>query len=328
MSPMCQYSSQNGLPNSWHLAHLGSRAAYDLGLVMTEATAVSAEGRISPADLGIWSDSHAEAFKPITELIHNQGATAAIQLAHAGRKASHAVPWQGSKSLPESDQGWQTWAPQAIPYSAESHTPRAMDDHEEHKVLQDFVNATERSLVAGFRVVEIHMAHGYLLHEFLSPLSNPGKDLQERMRFPLLLAQSVRKVWPQSLPLMVRISATDWAQGGWDLEQSTVFCRALKHMGVDFIDCSSGGLVPFQKIDLKPHYQVPFAAHIKEQTGLATGAVGLITEAHAAESILREGQADAVFLGRELLRNPSWAIQASQILQSPLHVPVQYQRAY
>jgi 2,4-dienoyl-CoA reductase-like NADH-dependent reductase (Old Yellow Enzyme family) len=328
---MCQYSSRDGMPNDWHMVHLGSRATGGAALVMVEATAVSPEGRISPGDTGIWSDEHTGKFKPIASFIKSQGAVAAIQLAHAGRKASTDVPWRGGKPLEESEGGWETLAPSAVPFGRYA-VPRAMTLDEIETVRQQFVDGARRSLEAGFEVVELHMAHGYLLHEFLSPLSNRredeyGGDFAGRTRFPLEVAEAVRRVWPDELPLFVRISATDWAEGGWDLRQSVEFAARLSEIGVDLVDCSSGGLVPGVKIPAGPGYQVPFAAAIRKESGVATGAVGMITEPLQAEEIISKGEADVVFLARAMLRDPYWALHAAKTLGVDTPWPIQYERA-
>ncbi|HEX8749242.1 MAG TPA: NADH:flavin oxidoreductase/NADH oxidase, partial [Pyrinomonadaceae bacterium] len=308
VSPMCQYSSRDGMPNDWHGVHLGSRAVGGAALVMAEATSVSPEGRISPGDTGIWSDEHAQAFAPICAFIKSQGAVPAIQLAHAGRKASTEVPWRGGKALAENEGAWPTLAPSALAFG-HYPVPLEMTVQDIERVTREFEEAAQRSLRAGFEVAEIHMAHGYLLHEFLSPLSNRREDeyggsLEGRMRFPLRVAEAVRRVWPERLPLFARISATDWVEGGWDLGHSVELSRRLREAGVDLIDCSSGGLVPGAKITVGPGYQVPFAARIREEARVATGAVGMITEAHQAEEIISQGEADIVFLARAMLRDP------------------------
>lgn len=331
VSPMCQYSSPGGMPNDWHLVHLGSRAVGGAALVMVEATAVSPEGRISPGDTGIWSEEHARSFAPIASFIKSQGAVPAIQLAHAGRKASTDVPWRGGKPLSEAEGGWQTLAPSAVAFG-NYPAPREMTTDDIERVVYEFTEAARRSLRAGFEVAEIHMAHGYLLHEFLSPLSNRREDeyggsLEARMRFPLRVAVAVRSVWPERLPLFVRISATDWAEGGWDIEESVEFSRRLRDAGIDLIDCSSGALVPGVKIPVAPGYQVSFAARIREEADIATGAVGMITEAHQAEEIISGGKADAVFLARAMLRDPYWALHAAKTLGADISWPVQYERA-
>jgi 2,4-dienoyl-CoA reductase-like NADH-dependent reductase (Old Yellow Enzyme family) len=332
VSPMCQYSSDEGMPNDWHLVHLGSRAVGGAGLVMVEATAVSPEGRISPRDSGIWSDAHAAAFSRIARFIKTNGAAPAIQLAHAGRKASTDVPWRGGKAVPPEQGGWQPIAPSAIPFSETYPMPREMTRDDIERVVEQFAAASRRALAAGFEVVEVHDAHGYLLHEFLSPLSNHrtdeyGGSLANRMRLPLRIAKTVREIWPSNLPVFVRISASDWAEGGWDLPQSIELCRRFKELGIDLIDCSSGGLVPGAKIPTEPGYQVPFAQAIRRDVGIATGAVGLITKPQEAELILAEGKADAVFLARAMLRDPYWPLHAAKALGVDVTWPLQYQRA-
>ncbi len=332
VSPMCQYSSQDGLPTDWHLVHLGSRAVGGAALVMVEATAVSPEGRISPFDSGIWTDEHAQRFERITRFIKQQNSIPAIQLAHAGRKASTDVPWQGGRALSEDAGGWQPIAPSPIPFDAGDPVPREMSARDIEAVVEQFASAARRSLDAGFQVAEVHMAHGYLLHEFLSPLSNRRSDryggsLENRLRLPLEVAQAVRSVWPQELPLFVRISSTDWVEGGWDLEQSIALCKQLKKVGIDLIDCSSGALVPHARIPAGPGFQTPFAAAIRQAAGIATGTVGLITSPQQAEQIVATGQADVVLLARELLRDPYWPLHAAQALHAEVAWPVQYERA-
>ncbi len=332
VSPMCQYSAQDGMAQPWHLVHLGGRAVGGAGLVMVEATAVVPEGRISPYDLGLWSDRHAEALAPIAHFIAEQGAVPAIQLAHAGRKASTDAPWLSRSPLVPGNGGWQVVAPSAIPFSPDSPQPRELAVAELDEVVSAFSTAAKRSLDAGFKVVEIHMAHGYLLHQFLSPLSNLRNDayggsLENRARLPLRVARAVRAVWPKHLPLFVRISATDWVEGGWDLPQSLQFCRWLKEAGVDLIDCSSGGMTPDAKIPVGPGFQTPFATAIRKELGIAVGAVGLITEPEQAEQIVATGSADAVFLARELLRDPYWPLHAARKLGVDVPWPVQYVRA-
>jgi 2,4-dienoyl-CoA reductase-like NADH-dependent reductase (Old Yellow Enzyme family) len=331
VSPMCQYSSRDGMPTDWHMVHLGSRAVGGAGLVMVEATGVSQAGRISPADSGIWSDEHTDAFRPIAAFIKSQGAVPGIQLAHAGRKASTDVPWRGGRPLNKSEGGWTPLAPSALPFEEGHPVPREMTARDLEQVTIQFRDAARRSVAAGFEVIEIHMAHGYLLHEFLSPLSNQrvdeyGGTMSNRMRFPLHVAQAVRNEVPASLPVFVRISATDWAEGGWDLSQSIEFSGFLKEMGIDLIDCSSGGLVPFVKIPVGAGYQVAFASAIRKEAGIATGAVGLITEARQAEQIISSGDADAVFLARAMLRDPYWANHAAKELGADAAWPVQYAR--
>jgi 2,4-dienoyl-CoA reductase-like NADH-dependent reductase (Old Yellow Enzyme family) len=331
VSPMCQYSSRDGMPNEWHLVHLGSRAVGGAALVMVEATAVSPEGRISPNDTGVWSDDHARAFQPIASFIKAQGAAPGIQIAHAGRKASTDAPWRGGKPIARGEGGWQAIAPSPEPFD-QYPVPREMTRQDIENVVSQFADAARRCLDAGFEVIEIHMAHGYLLHEFLSPLSNRredeyGGDMESRARVPLRVAEAVRQVWPDHLPVFVRISATDYADGGWDLTQSIIFSGCLKEIGVDLIDCSSGGLVPGVTIPLGPGYQVPFSAAIRKEVGIATGAVGLITEAQQAEEIVSRGEADAVFFARSMLRDPYWPLHAAKTLGVSLPWPAQYLRA-
>ena len=332
VSPMCQYSSRDGYPSDWHLVHLGSRAVGGAGLVMVEATAVSPEGRISPDDSGIWSDAHAEAFAPIARFIREQGAVSGIQLAHAGRKASTDRPWQGGGPLGPDQRGWQPIAPSPLPFAHGYPVPREATATDLEAVRSQFEAAARRARAAGFQVIEVHLAHGYLLHEFLSPLSNLRKDeygggLENRMRFPLSITRSVRDIWPQDLPVFVRISATDWAEGGWDLEQSVELCRRLKEQGIDLIDCSSGGLVPDAVIPAGPGFQTPFAASIRKEAGIATGTVGFITDPAQAEQIVATGLADVVFLARAMLRNPYWPLDAAKALKVDIPWPVQYLRA-
>jgi len=332
VSPMCMYSAEEGVANSWHLVHLGSRAVGGAGLIMVEATGVSPEGRISPGCLGLWSEQQTESLKPIVAFMREQGAVAGIQLAHAGRKASHAVAWQGGKALTPEEGGWKTVAPSAIAFSERTPAPHALSHAEIDQVVQDFCAAAQRAINAGFQVIELHMAHGYLMHQFLSPLSNRrtddyGGSLENRMRLPLLLIEEVRKILPSSMPLFVRISATDWAEGGWDLEQCLIFAQEMKTRGVDLVDCSSGGLVPTQKIPVNPGYQVPFAEAVRKEAELPTGAVGLITDPVVAEEILTSGKADLIFLARELLRNPYWPLTAAKKLGVDWPWPVQYERA-
>ena len=333
IAPMCQYSCEDGMPNDWHLVHLGSRAVGGAACIIQEATAVSPEGRISPADAGIWNYEQAQAYQRITGFLKDNGAIPAIQLAHAGRKASTAAPWVGGYSLDESEGGWRPLlAPSAIPFDLESPVPQEMTLEDIDQLVEQFVAATHRSQVAGFEVVEIHAAHGYLLHEFLSPLSNQrtddyGGSLENRMRFPLRVAQAVREAWPEHLPVLVRISATDWVKGGWDLEQSIEFCKHLKDIGIDLIDVSTGALVPDVKIPARPGYQIPFAEAIRREAGIPTGAVGLITTASQAEQTLATGQADVVLLGRESLRDPHWPLHAAHFLGAEVNWPKQYQGA-
>jgi 2,4-dienoyl-CoA reductase-like NADH-dependent reductase (Old Yellow Enzyme family) len=332
VSPMCQYSSRDGLPGAWQLVHLGSRAVGGAGLVITEATAVSPEARISPGDTGIWSDGQAEAWRPIARFVKEQGALAAMQLAHAGRKASTEVPWRGGAGLAEQAGGWTPVAPSALRFADGFPMPRALKTREIRGIVDAFAAAARRALGAGFDCVEIHMAHGYLLHQFLSPLANRRSDdyggsLENRMRFPLEVVHAVRESGSADRPLLVRISATDWAEGGWDLEQSLVLAQRLRETGVDLVDCSSGGQVPNAKIALSPGYQVPFAAAIRERVGIATGAVGMITEPEQAEAIVAGGKADLVLLARQMLRDPYWPLHAAQALGASVEWPTQYSRA-
>ena len=332
VSPMCQYSCHDGLADEWHLVHLGSRAVGGAALVMAEATAVSPEGRISSGDCGLWNDAQAEAFAPIARFIAAQGAVPAIQLGHAGRKASVLPPWQGGAAVSVADGGWQPCAPSPLPLSPDSPEPQELTGAQLEQICADFAASAQKALRAGFQVVEVHMAHGYLLHQFLSPLSNQRSDeyggsLENRLRFPLQVARRVRQVWPQDLPVLVRISATDWVEGGWDLPQSLELCRQLKLLGIDLVDCSSAGLVPDAVIPVGPGFQTPLAAKIREEVGIATGAVGLITEAVQAEQIVATGLADVVFLARELLRDPYWPLHAAQELKAAHSWPVQYERA-
>jgi 2,4-dienoyl-CoA reductase-like NADH-dependent reductase (Old Yellow Enzyme family) len=332
VSPMCQYSSDDGLPNDWHLVHLGSRAVGGAGLVMVEASGVSPEGRITAWDSGIWSKQHADAFRRIVTVIESNGAVAGVQLAHAGRKASTDVPWRGGRVIREGPHSWQTMAPSPIPFRDGEPVPYELTVGEIDEIVEQFVRSTKLALDAGFRVVELHMAHGYLLHEFLSPLSNVrmddyGGSLENRMRFPLRVAERVRQTWPDQLPLFVRISASDWAEGGWNLPDSIEFAKRLRDLGVDLIDCSSGGAVPGAKIEIGPGYQVPFAHAIRAEAGVATGAVGLITDPHQADEIIRSGSADAVLLARELLRDPYWPLHAAHSLGVDVPWPDQYLRA-
>jgi len=332
VSPMCQYSSRDGFPNEWHFVHLGSRAVGGAGMVMVEATAVSQEGRISPDDSGIWSDAHAEAFAPIVRFIRRHGAVAGLQLAHAGRKASTDVPWKGGGPLGPEQRGWQPIAPSPLPFTDSHPVPREATADDLEMVRRQFEDATRRALTAGFQVIEVHLAHGYLLHEFLSPLTNLRKDeyggnLENRMRFPLSITRAVRDIWPEDLPLFVRISATDWVKGGWDLEQSVELCRRLKEQGIDLIDCSSGGLVHQTVLPSGPGYQTPFATAMRRKVGIATGTVGFITDPVQAEQIVATGLADAVVLARQMLRNPYGPLEAARVLKIDVPWPDQYLRA-
>jgi len=332
VSPMCQYSSQDGLPNDWHLVHLGSRAVGGAGLVVAEATAVAPEGRISPGDTGIWTDAQAQAWARIARFVKEQGAAAGVQLAHAGRKASTDLPWRGGRAVPEDAGGWSPVAPSDLAFADGFPVPRALSVAEIRGVVDAFAAAARHALAAGFDCIELHMAHGYLVHQFLSPLSNHRHDayggpLENRMRLALEVARAVRAAWPEERPLLVRISASDWAEGGWDLEQSVALCRGLAEAGVDLVDCSSGGSVPHAKIQLGPGYQVPFAEAMRRRAGVATGAVGLITEPAQAEAIVAGGKADVVFFARAMLRDPYWPLHAAQALGAAGPWPVQYHRA-
>lgn len=332
ISPMCQYSATDGFANDWHLVHLGSRASGGAGLIIQEATAVSPEARISPQDLGLWKDEQIEKMQQINRFIVSQNAVPGIQLAHAGRKASVSAPWNGNKKLDESQGGWETVAPSAIGYHSNEKAPIALDKIGIQKVISDFKSATKRVVQAGYQVLEIHGAHGYLLHQFLSPLSNfrtdeYGGSFENRIRLTLEVVDAVQSEWPKDLPLFVRISATDWADGGWNVEESVALTKILKQKGVDLIDASSGGLVSHQKIPLGPNYQVPFAEKIKKDTGILTGAVGLITEAIQAEEIIASGKADLVLFARESLRNPNLGLTFAHELQATIQWPKQYERA-
>jgi 2,4-dienoyl-CoA reductase-like NADH-dependent reductase (Old Yellow Enzyme family) len=333
VSPMCEYSAEEGVPNDWHLVHLGSRAVGGAGLVFTEATAVSPEGRISPADTGLWNDAQRDAWARIARFIASQGAVPGIQLAHAGRKASTDAPWRGGKPLTAEQGAWQPLAPSAIAFDAGYPVPAALDAAGIDKVIADFVAATVRAREAGFRVIELHAAHGYLLHEFLSPLSNQREDahggsLLNRARLLRAIVAAVRTQWPRSLPLFVRVSATDWTEGGWDIDECVELARWLRQDGVDLVDCSSGGNVPHATIPVGPGYQVPFAARIRREAGIATGAVGLITDAHQAESILERGEADLILMARESLRDPYFPRRAAAELGVRIPVPEQYRRSW
>jgi 2,4-dienoyl-CoA reductase-like NADH-dependent reductase (Old Yellow Enzyme family) len=333
VSPMCEYSATDGMPDDWHLVHLGSRAVGGAGLVFTEASAVSPEGRISPGDTGLWNDAQQAAWARIAAFIAAQGAAPGVQLAHAGRKGSTQVPWAGGKALPKGQGDWTPVAPSAIAFSDDYPMPAALDEAGIAKVVADFAAAATRARDAGFRVIEIHAAHGYLLHEFLSPLSNRRDDayggtLENRARLLREVVAAVRVSWPAPAPLVVRVSATDWADGGWDIDECVALCRWLKHDGVDLIDCSSGGTVPHPTIPIAPGYQVPFAARIRREAGIATGAVGLITEPRQCEEILERGDADLILLARELLRDPYFPRRAAAELGVRIDGPVQYGRAW
>ena len=333
VSPMCQYSSSDGFADDWHFVHLGSRAVGGAGLVMTEAAAISPEGRITAGDLGLWKDEHIAPLKRITDFVRAQGAVPAIQLAHAGRKASVTPPWvQPQQVVPASEGGWQVLAPSVAAYSAKYPVPIAMDRAAMNKVVADTTAATKRSVAAGFLVAEVHAAHGYLLHQFLSPLSNLRSDeyggsLENRLRFPLEVVRAARAAWPDDLPLWVRVSATDWVEGGVTIDETVEFAKRLATEGVDLLDVSSGGNDPRQQIPVGPGYQVGMADRLRRECGIATGAVGLITEAAQADQIVRTGQADVVLLARELLRDPYWPLRGAEVLKQAGSWPVQYERA-
>jgi 2,4-dienoyl-CoA reductase-like NADH-dependent reductase (Old Yellow Enzyme family) len=332
ISPMCQYSATDGFANDWHLVHLGSRASGGAGLIIQEATSVSPEGRISPGDLGLWKDEQIDKMKIINQFIISQKSVPGIQLAHAGRKASAASPWEGGRKIDVNQGGWDTVAPSAVGYHENEKPPIALDKSGIQKVVSDFAAATKRAVEAGFQVMEIHAAHGYLLHQFLSPLSNfrtdeYGGSLENRIRLTLEVVEAVQSEWPKELPLFIRISATDWAEGGWNIEESVQLSKILKEKGVDLIDVSSGGAVSYQQIPLGPNYQVPFAEQIKTEVGIRTGAVGLITEAAQAEEIIASGKADLVLFARESLRNPNLGLTFAHDLNADIEWPKQYERA-
>ena len=332
VSPMCEYSSVDGFASDWHLVHLGSRAIGGAALIITEAMAVSSEGRISYGDLGIWKDEHVEKLKQITSFIHEHGSVAGIQLAHAGRKASHDLPWNGGKQIPSNEEnGWKSFAPSAVPFAPNEESPVELDKAGIEKIKADFKTATARALKAGFKVIEIHAAHGYLLHEFYSPLSNHrtdeyGGSFENRIRLLLEVTAAIKEVWPSENPLFVRISSTDWTEGGWTADDSAALAKILKDKGVDLVDCSSGGNVLAQ-IPLKPGYQVEFAEKVRKEAGVLTGAVGLITEAVQADEIIQNGQADVVIMAREMLRDPYFPLRAAHQLGHEIKWPVQYERA-
>jgi 2,4-dienoyl-CoA reductase-like NADH-dependent reductase (Old Yellow Enzyme family) len=332
VSPMCQYSASDGRPTDWHLVHLGSRAVGGAGLVIVEATAVAPEGRISPGDLGLWSDDRVEAFRPLTALIAAHGAVPGVQIAHAGRKASTEIPWRGGQPLPPGTGGWETVAPSPLPFDDGWPVPRELTGQECAELPARFAAAAGRAREAGFRVLELHFAHGYLVHQFLSPLSNHrgddwGGSLANRCRLALAIVEAVRAAWGGELPLFVRISATDWVESGWDLASSIELARGLARRGADLVDCSSGGLAPRARVPVAPGYQVPFAEAIRREAGVATGAVGLITEPEQAEEIVAAGRADLVLLGRQLLREPYWPLRAARALGAEGPWPEQYLRA-
>jgi 2,4-dienoyl-CoA reductase-like NADH-dependent reductase (Old Yellow Enzyme family) len=332
VSPMCQYSSEDGFAGDWHFAHLGSRAQGGAGLVMLEASAVVPEGRISIADLGIWKDEHIPALERIARFIHSQGARAGIQLAHAGRKGGMSSPFTGERLLGPDEGGWKPVAPSAVAFSESYAVPQALDKAGIEAVVEGFRLAAQRSLKAGFDLVEIHGAHGYLLHQFMSPLANRrtdeyGGSFENRTRLALEVVDAVRGEWPAHLPLFVRISATDWVEGGWNPDESVALARLFREHGVDLVDVSSGGQVPDAKIPVGPGFQVQFAARIRREAGIATAAVGLITEPVQADTVIANGEADLVFLAREMLRDPNWPLHAAAALGEPASWPVQYLRA-
>jgi 2,4-dienoyl-CoA reductase-like NADH-dependent reductase (Old Yellow Enzyme family) len=331
VSPMCQYSAQDGLPNDWHLVHLGGRAVGGAGRVLTEATAVLPEGRISPRDTGLWSGAQTEAWARIAAFVRAQGAAVGVQLGHAGRKASTRAPWEGGGAVPPEEGGWQAVGPSALAFG-QLPAPRALSLEELALVREAFVAATRRAAEAGFQVVELHAAHGYLLHQFLSPLANARSDayggsFEARVRFPLEVVRAVRQAWPQALPLFVRLSATDWAEGGWTAEESVDFSRRLKAEGVDLVDVSTGGMVPDAKVPVAPGYQVPFSAQVRQGAQVATSAVGMLTEPWQVEAVLQRREADAVMLAREVLRHPNWPLFAGPSLGDEVAWPPQYERA-
>lgn len=332
VSPMCQYSSSDGFINDWHLVHLGARAVGGAAVVMTEAAAITPEGRISPEDLGIWKDEHIPGLKKVTDFIQSQNAIPGIQLAHAGRKASHHSPWKGNDALKENEGAWTTIAPSALPFKEDEPMPKEMTIDEIRECVDNFKAAAVRAFNAGFKIIEIHGAHGYLVNEFLSPLSNLRKDeyggsFENRVRFLLEIITAIRSVWPAEYPLFVRISATEWTTGGWDADDSVRLARLLETKDVDLIDCSTGGNIPGVRIELKPLYQVPFAERIKKETSLLSGAVGLITTAAECEQIIAEGKADVIFLARQLLRDPYFPLHAAKELGVEVTWPDQYLRA-
>ena len=335
VSPMCEYSAEDGLPNDWHFVHLGSRATGGAGLVLTEATAVEPRGRISPQDTGIWSDAHAEAWAKITRFIASQGAVAGIQLAHAGRKGSTPRPWDDGKALADSAGGWEPVGPSALAFDEGYRIPRELTRGEIGEIVSSFAEAAKRSDAAGFDWLELHAAHGYLLHEFLSPKSNTrtdeyGGEFENRIRFTLETTRAVRAVWPERKPLAIRFSCTDWIEGGWTLEETVELSRRVKAEGVDLVDCSSGGGVPHVKIPVGAGYQVPFAETVRREAGIPTAAVGMITAPAQADELIRNGRADLVLLAREMLRDPYWPLHAAKELgqMDKVSVPVQYERAF
>ena len=332
VSPMCQYSSIEGFATDWHFVHLGSRAVGGAALVFTEATAVTADGRISPEDLGIWNDNHIDQLARIAAFVRGQGSVAGLQLAHAGRKGSTAAPWNGGSGVPPASGGWQPVGPTSDSFTAGYPVPHALATEEIPAIPNAFKHAAARALAAGFDLVEVHAAHGYLIHQFLSPLSNTRRDqyggsFQNRIRLCLEIVDAVRAVWPERLPIFLRLSATDWVPGGWDIDQAVELARVLRTRGVDLIDCSSGGAAPQAQIPIGPGFQVPFAERIRREANIPTGAVGLITEPGQADAIIRRGAADCVLLARELLRDPYWPRRAARELGHQLPWPRQYLRA-
>jgi len=333
VSPMCEYSSVDGFASDWHLVHLGSRAVGGAGLVMTEAAAVTATGRISPYDLGIWDDAHVEPLRRVAAFVAAHGAVPGMQLAHAGRKGSTARPWEGRAPVAPEDGGWTPVAPSALPYSERSLVPAELSAAEVAAVPGAFAAAAERALAAGFRWIELHAAHGYLLHTFLSPLSNARQDewggsFERRARVVVETVRAVRAAVGEDVPLAVRLSATDWAPGGWSDGDTVALAPLLGEAGADLVDCSSGGLTPAQRVEVGPGYQVGFAEAVRRGSGMLTAAVGLITDPHQADAIVREGRADLVLLARELLRQPYWPLHAARALGQDAPVPVQYERAF
>ena len=332
VSPMCQYSCKDGFATDWHLVHLGSRAVGGAALIIQEASAVSADGRITYGDLGIWKDEHIEKLKTIVDFIHSNGAVAGIQLAHAGRKASCEIPWLGGKQIKSGEHYWQTVAPSPLPFNEDDMIPHELSKNEIAALVNDFKLAAVRAIKAGYKIIEIHAAHGYLINEFLSPLSNHrtdeyGGSFENRIKFLIEIIEAIQKVWPLTAPLFVRISASDWVEAGWTIDDSVKLSSILKIRGIDLIDASSGGSVPYAKIPAAPGYQVPFAAAIKKQTGILTGAVGIITTAQQAEEILKKQQADVIIIAREHLRDPYFALHAAKELAEDITWPDQYARA-
>jgi 2,4-dienoyl-CoA reductase-like NADH-dependent reductase (Old Yellow Enzyme family) len=332
VSPMCQYSCEDGFATDWHLVHLGARAQGGAALIVVEASAVLPEGRISSADLGIWKDEHIPGLERIASFLHSQGVRAGIQLAHAGRKGNTISPFHGERQLKPEEGGWIPVAPSAIAFSPAYSVPQALDQAGIDAVIEAFVHAARRAHKAGFDLIEIHSAHGYLLHEFLSPLANHrtdqyGGSFENRIRLLLQVAEAVRTEWPQHLPLSVRISASDWAEGGWTLDESVKLAQELRRLGVDLVDASSAGMVPYAKVAVGPGYQVPFAARIRAEAGIPTAAVGMITDPGQANGIIESGEADLVFLAREMLRDPYWPLHAAAALGEPASWPSQYLRA-